>query len=147
MRATLPLNPVGKEDIVVRRFWIITSLLLVLWQSPAMAGPDVADPVIARVEAEGYSVSDVSKTWLGRILITAEDDQNLREIVLNRTTGEILRDRLFPRAASASGSEPQSKNGSGRPSNAPSGPDAPNGPSGPSSPNGPSGPSGPDGPS
>ena len=76
-------------------------LLLMLAHQPAMAQtadqtPDIAQPVVSRLQTEGYAVTEVSRTWLGRILITATTEGHLREIVLNRTTGEVLRDRLFP---------------------------------------------------
>ncbi len=64
--------------------------------APAAAEPEVADPVVALIEHQGYTVSEISRTWLGRILITAKNGTYLREIALNRATGQILRDRPFP---------------------------------------------------
>ncbi|MCA0873735.1 hypothetical protein LCL97_23125 [Seohaeicola saemankumensis] len=75
----------------------IALIALMAWHSPASAAStDVADPVVARIEAEGFEVSNVRRTWLGRIVITAQDGRSLREVVLNRTTGAVLRDELFP---------------------------------------------------
>ncbi|SLN42754.1 hypothetical protein TRL7639_02207 [Falsiruegeria litorea R37] len=72
-------------------------LMLILSHQPSLAQtPDIAQPMVSRLQTEGYTVTEVSRTWLGRILITATTEGHLREIVLNRTTGEILRDRLFP---------------------------------------------------
>lgn len=48
--------------------------------------------VVAALEAEGYQIRDVSKTWLGRIKIVATSKVNLREVIVSRTTGEILSD-------------------------------------------------------
>ena len=48
--------------------------------------------VVASLEAEGYEITDVSKTWLGRIKIVATSKANLREVIVSRTTGEILSD-------------------------------------------------------
>ena len=48
--------------------------------------------VVATLEAEGYQIRDVSKTWLGRIKIVATSKANLREVIVSRTTGEILSD-------------------------------------------------------
>lgn len=76
--------------------------LLTAPATPLWAGPDVADPVIERIETQGYTVDDVRRTWLGRIVITARNDSHLREIVLNRRSGEVLRDALFPLPGAAS---------------------------------------------
>jgi len=67
-----------------------------LLQSPVQAQQSVADDVIARIEAEGFTVVEVKRSWLGRIVITASDQDDLREVVLNRTSGEVLRDQRFP---------------------------------------------------
>ena len=48
--------------------------------------------VVATLEAEGYQIREVSKTWLGRIKIVATSKANLREVIVSRTTGEILSD-------------------------------------------------------
>ncbi|MHA6261937.1 hypothetical protein ACXYMO_01945 [Arenibacterium sp. CAU 1754] len=72
--------------------------------TPALAGSDVAAPVVTQVEQQGYAVSEVTRTWLGRVLITARSETHLREVVLNRTTGQVLRDQLFPLPSAANGS-------------------------------------------
>lgn len=71
--------------------------------SPVFAGSDVAAPVLAQVQQQGYTVSEVRRTWLGRVLITARNDSHLREVVLNRTTGQVLRDQLFPLVSPTNG--------------------------------------------
>ena len=73
---------------------ILAAFLLL--QSPAHAQVPVADDVIARIEADGFTVIEVKRSWLGRIVITASDSTDLREVVLNRKSGEILRDQRFP---------------------------------------------------
>lgn len=80
----------------MNRLSALALLALLAWHQPALAGQEIADPVVARIEAEGYTVSDVRRTWLGRIVITARSATYLRETVLNRTSGEVLRDQLFP---------------------------------------------------
>lgn len=79
--------------------------LMLTCQSALAQTPDIAQPVMSRLQTEGYAVTEVSRTWLGRILITATTEGHLREIVLNRTTGEILRDRLFPLRSSDGSTE------------------------------------------
>lgn len=48
--------------------------------------------VVASLEAEGYVIKDIQTTWLGRIKILAASRANLREVVVSRTTGEIMSD-------------------------------------------------------
>lgn len=53
---------------------------------------DLVDSVVRQLRAQGYSTFVVERTLLGRIRIEAEGRNGEREIVLNRRTGEILRD-------------------------------------------------------
>lgn len=64
--------------------------------SPAAAQVTAPASVIAGIEADGYVITDIARSWLGRIVITARNDAGLREVVLNRTSGEVLRDHKFP---------------------------------------------------
>lgn len=64
-------------------------------QTPALAQSAQTADVIAQIEADGYTVTDVRRSWLGRIVITATKDTDLREVVVNRTSGEVLRDQRF----------------------------------------------------
>lgn len=65
--------------------------LALLGGVPAIAqGP--ADQIVADLKAEGYAVRAVEQTLLGRIRIEAVRDGERREIVVDRATGEILRD-------------------------------------------------------
>lgn len=62
----------------------------------AVAGPsfasDFRDEIVASLRAQGYDQITVEVTFLGRVRITAVKQSNLREIVINPRTGEILRD-------------------------------------------------------
>ena len=78
--------------------WLALALFLWAAPQPLRAETDFLAPVLSRLEAEGFTITEVRRTWLGRILVTATDSQNLREVVLNRHNGEVLRDRLFPSA-------------------------------------------------
>lgn len=48
--------------------------------------------VIRTLEASGYIIISVRETLLNRIRIQARNDMHLREIVISRSTGNILRD-------------------------------------------------------
>jgi hypothetical protein len=65
--------------------------LIVALAGPAWAGP-IEEQVTATLETQGYDIVSVGRTWLGRLRIVAESDELRREIVLNPTTGEVLRD-------------------------------------------------------
>ena len=79
-------------------FLLAATLAFSLWLTPAPAdaGTDFTAPIVANLKAEGYELVEIRRTWLGRILIVSRNGTYLREIVLNRRTGEILRDKLFP---------------------------------------------------
>jgi hypothetical protein len=68
----------------------------VLALSLGLATPGSATPgqdlVTASLRDQGFEVTLVHWTWLGRIRIIAVSDDIRREIVINPNTGEILRD-------------------------------------------------------
>lgn len=72
------------------------SLILILclaFATPALAdGASAARAWIAELQATGYTDIEQTRTWLWRIRITAERGDVVREIILDRTTGEVLRD-------------------------------------------------------
>ena len=82
--------------------------LLILALLAGLAGPaqsaTLAEAVVAELVAKGYSDVGITRTWLGRIVITAERDGRTREITLNPKTGEILRDYFRSRAVVAESS-------------------------------------------
>jgi hypothetical protein len=70
---------------------------LILLGTPA--GADSVRQVIQALQGQGYNVTEVSRTWLGRIRIEAVRGNAVREIVMSRSTGEIKQDALFERGA------------------------------------------------
>ncbi|WP_114965567.1 hypothetical protein [Alkalilacustris brevis] len=48
--------------------------------------------VLTALEDAGYTLVELRRTWLNRILIRARNSRHLREIVISRSTGSILRD-------------------------------------------------------
>ena len=65
------------------------------WAGPSVGETPLAEGVISQLAEEGYTVTDVRRSWLGRVIITAESGDDLREVVLNRSSGEVMRDRVF----------------------------------------------------
>ena len=60
-----------------------------------------ADEIMRQLQGDGYSDIIIETTWLGRVRITAVADGGAREIILNPSTGEILRDLWIPIAGGA----------------------------------------------
>ena len=50
------------------------------------------DRVRSQIETQGFTITEMHRTWLGRVRITAVNSQFEREIVFRPATGEILRD-------------------------------------------------------
>lgn len=63
---------------------------------PAAAQETDVSDVVRTLRAEGFQVTRIGRTWLGRIRIEAKDEDTLREVILSRSTGEILQDATFP---------------------------------------------------
>lgn len=51
--------------------------------------------VIANLEGTGYQIVDMRSTFLGRIKLRARNAIHMREIVVSRSTGEILSDVII----------------------------------------------------
>ena len=81
----------------MRTLFIRIALALLLGTSAAMAETtsQLTEPIVSRLQEEGYVVVQIKRTWLGRILIISQNGEFLREVVINPHTGEILRDKLF----------------------------------------------------
>jgi len=84
------------------------------WAEPAHAQFDVAKPVIQNLIHDGYKVSTVRRTLLGRILVVAKKDTVVREVVINRRSGRILHDHIFrPPSSSDTATSPPGSNNTG----------------------------------
>lgn len=59
------------------------------------ADADVAGDAVRFLEAQGYEIVMMERTLLGRLRIEAERGDLKREMVLDRSSGEILRDLVI----------------------------------------------------
>ena len=91
------------------------ALVAILLGAPA-AGETVEE-MIHILESDGFVVTDVGRTFLGRIRIEAVADGLVREVILSRSTGEIRQDAVFRQRAAAAGvgAGPSAGTGEGRP--------------------------------
>ena len=76
----------------MKRRQLITLVTAALICAPTLLLAGVADSVVRQLQAQGDTSIEVSRTWLGRVQIEAKRGAEEREIVVNRKTGEILRD-------------------------------------------------------
>ncbi|ATX64540.1 hypothetical protein LY39_03564 [Roseinatronobacter bogoriensis subsp. barguzinensis] len=58
-------------------------------------GHDHYITVLETLDRRGYTIVEVSSTWLNRLRIWAENNVHRREIVVSRTNGRILRDVIL----------------------------------------------------
>lgn len=65
--------------------------VMLLGAAPAFA-QSFEEALVAQLREQGYASIVVSRTWLGRLRIDATMGEARREIVINPSTGEILRD-------------------------------------------------------
>ncbi len=64
------------------------------------AGAETVQDVIRTLQSEGYTVTEVGRTFLGRIRVEAVLGDVRREVILSRSTGEIKQDAIFESAGS-----------------------------------------------
>jgi ribosomal protein S3 len=88
-----------------RSFFIRLVALGVLLPAARRARAETAEAVAEELRAEGYRNVQIERTLLGRIRITGETDTHRREIVIDRGTGEILRDLTEERQSRLPGRE------------------------------------------
>ncbi len=102
---------------MTRRSLLAISLSAALAAAP-LSAQTVEEKVTAQLKNQGFTHLSVTRTWLGRLRITASSKSQKREIVVDRTTGEVLRDYVEDigdqtSASSTSDSEDSSTGNSG----------------------------------
>jgi hypothetical protein len=92
-------------------------ILVPLVIAAALAGPPAhaatAEAIVSELRAQGYSQIEVRRTLLGRTRIVATSPGYDREIVLNPSTGVILRDLMRVRNTGGSDGPSSLVSGSG----------------------------------
>lgn len=93
----------------------LLSMALIAVAAPVF-GEELDDALTRQLKAQGYVRIETSYTLLGRLRIDAQKGNARREIVVNPTTGEILRDYVthVPRYAS-DGRESEGRNAASTP--------------------------------
>lgn len=79
---------------ILRRAALMAPMLVALAVGGAMASDHriTAEMVSDALEGQGYRVASVTQTMLGRVRVVASQGLIWREVVLDASTGQILRD-------------------------------------------------------
>ncbi len=85
----------------VKRLVLAPLIAAMLLSGTAALAQSAVDQIVERLRAENYGEIRVQRTLLGRIRVTATGKSGDREIVLNPSTGAILRDYHSGREDSA----------------------------------------------
>lgn len=93
LRDSRDTGALGRDGMarMQRRAFLIGSFAG-LMAGPALASRDFVEEIVRELKDQGYRKIQVSRTMLGRMRITAENERGSREIIVNPATGEILRD-------------------------------------------------------
>lgn len=77
--------------IMTRRGFLISGASLLVMSGPSY-GSSYENDVAAELQRDGYRITYRKRTWLGRIRFKAHKGQTVREVVVDPTSGEVLRD-------------------------------------------------------
>ena len=90
----------------------------IVYQTASLANQQTVIDMVTGLKAAGFTYIEVRRTLLGRVRFIAYSGSALREIVINPTTGEVLRDLVDPSVKSLpaqanSNAQAASNNGNG----------------------------------
>lgn len=86
--------PRGRVCRVVmnRRVFLLTSAGSLLLATPVLAAASYEDDVARSLVGQGFAITSQRRTFLGRVRFTATRGETQREVVVDPSSGEILRD-------------------------------------------------------
>ena len=92
---------------MIRRTFLRLLVVVAIGLAAGAAPAEPVDDIIAEIRAQGFKITRVQRTWLGRVRIIGQNASYRREVVIDPTTGEIRRDLLIPRSAPAGSPPPE----------------------------------------
>jgi hypothetical protein len=96
---------------MIRRTFLRRLFLAAAGVAAGAVRADPVDDITAEIRDQGFRITRVQRTLLGRVRIIGLSDDYRREVVIDPTTGEIRRDLLIPRRGSGgsqgTGAQPQ----------------------------------------
>ncbi len=75
-----------------RRFFLLTSAGSLLLACPVLAAASHEAEVARTLVGQGFAITSQRRTFLGRVRFTATRGKTQREVVVDPSSGEILRD-------------------------------------------------------
>ena len=85
----------------------------IIIDAPELANSQSVKELIEDLKAEGFTYFEVKRTFLGRVRIVAISAFEIREIIMNATTSEVLRDLARGNPETLPNPEPSSGKGKG----------------------------------
>ena len=76
------------SDIAVN---VLTSVQIVI-EAPKIAIRQTVQDLVEELKVSGFTYIEIHRTFLGRARIIAYSATEMREVIMNPTTGEVLRD-------------------------------------------------------
>ncbi|MEX0970850.1 MAG: hypothetical protein WD046_10450, partial [Paracoccaceae bacterium] len=70
----------------------VTSGVQIVYEAENLANRQSVQDMIEKLIAAGFTYIEVSRTFLGRVRVIGYSATESREVVMNATTGEVLRD-------------------------------------------------------
>lgn len=80
----------------------LSTFVIMSLGAKAVAAETLEEKVEKALLRQGYNEVKTNRTFLGRLRVTAQKGSKSREVILNRTTGEVLRDVIFDNGSSHS---------------------------------------------
>ena len=77
---------------MIRRAFLRRLVLVAAGFATGRVAADPVNDIVAEIRAQGFKISRVQRTWLGRVRIISQNATYRREVVIDPTTGEIRRD-------------------------------------------------------
>jgi hypothetical protein len=94
---------------MIRRTLLRLLVAVAIGLAAGIAPADPVDDIIAEIREQGFEITRVQRTWLGRVRIIAQNPSYRREVVIDPTTGEIRRDLLIPKPGGSPAQPPASQ--------------------------------------
>ena len=70
---------------------VLTSVQIVI-EAPKLADRQTVQAMVEELKAAGFIYIEIRRTFLGRARVIAYSATEMREVIMNPTTGEVLRD-------------------------------------------------------
>lgn len=70
----------------------VLAMVQIIIEAPSIADLQAVQDLVEELKADGFLYIEIRRTFLGRARIVAHSATEIREIIINSTTSEVLRD-------------------------------------------------------